>query len=66
MGPRRAVAQSGRSFLEITANPLGGGFGSYMKAGSSTAQAYSPANDFNQSLSTAQRESGILMDVHSV
>jgi hypothetical protein len=36
---RGAVPQSGGSFLLITANPLGSGFGSYVKAGGRTAEA---------------------------
>jgi hypothetical protein len=38
MRTRGAVAQSGSSFLSITANPLGRGFGSDLKTGSGTAE----------------------------
>src|SRR5580698_894937 len=63
---RGAVAQSGSSFALITANPLGGGFLSHVKALRRTAKTHAALYAFNQRLSTAKRESGILMDVHSV
>src|SRR5271170_177833 len=39
MWTRGAVAQSGGAFAPITANPLGGGFGSHAKAGGGSAEA---------------------------
>ena len=66
MRTRGAIAQSGSPFAPITANPLGCGFGSHAKAGCGTAKAQAANDGFDQSLSTAKRESGILVDVHSV
>jgi hypothetical protein len=66
MRTRGTVAQSGSSFALIAANPLGCGFRSDAKAGSGTAETQAANDGFDQRLSTAKRESGILVDVHSV
>jgi hypothetical protein len=66
MRARGTVAQSGNSFALITANPLGCGFGSHAKAGCGTAEGQAANDGFDQRLSTVKRESGILVDVHSV
>ena len=66
MRTRGTIAQSGSPFALITANPLRYGFGSHAKAGCGTAEGQAANDGFDQRLSTAKRESGILVDVHSV
>lgn len=44
---RGAVTQSGSSFLSITANPLGNGFGSDPKTGCGTAEGEAATDDFD-------------------
>ena len=60
------IPQPGRSFLAITAHPFGGGARTDLERGGRRVPCTPLMNDtFHQRLSTMQRKSGILMDVHS-
>src|SRR5438046_4806082 len=63
---RRTIQQTNAPLALETAHPFGGGFGSHTKDGSGMWAAHATIHDFYQSLSTAEGESGILVDVHSV
>jgi len=65
MGTRTAIGQ-GMSGLGA-ADPLGRGLGTELELGCSRVQGPTlETNQLGQSLSTMKRESGILVDVHSV
>jgi hypothetical protein len=63
---RRAVQQTRPPLAQETAPPFGHGLGRHSKDDGRLLAAHARAYDFNQRLSTAQGESGILMDVHLI
>src|ERR1035438_1237349 len=66
-GARTAIAHAGSSLGLITADPLAGSLGADFELGCSRVQSHPlQHHGFGQSLSTARRKSGILVNVHSV
>ena len=62
----RSVQQTEPPLALETVPPFGYGFRSNSKDGGGVFATYTASYDFDQRLSTTQRESGILVDVHSV
>src|SRR5580658_2602955 len=67
MRPGAEVSKPGRPRLLVTTGPLGGGFGADVESRCSGFQRATPLNNhFRQLLSTMNRQSGILVIVHSI